>query len=83
MPVITQYEPVQVTIQTDQVSLLFNSSNLESFDFGMSMFYIFVQKKNVGEGYSMWYQRRCHDHFREDRGMPVRSYFFYDRKTKV
>lgn len=66
LPLITQYEPVQVTLQTDQVIFWSNLwrlriLSLHSFTLNFGIFF-------AGEGHSLWYKRGCHDQLWEDWG---------------
>lgn len=51
MPLITQFEPIQVTLQTDQVSSSFIERRMVSFYHYLNYFLA----ENSGEGYSLWY----------------------------
>lgn len=73
LPLITQFEPIQVTLQTDQVKKF---STVLRLTFLLNKFlpraalkninFVFVV--NVGEGYPLWYKRWRNDKFRENRG---------------
>ncbi|KAM2541974.1 hypothetical protein TB2_021473 [Malus domestica] len=63
LPLVTHFEPVQVTLQTDEVTLVIHVWKIEDSVFP----FIIVLKASVsnivGKGCSMWYKRGCHDQF--------------------